>query len=397
MVTRLLPRVLCAATVLGSAATLAVAAVPPAAFAAGELVRTAGPVAGTASTPAWRVVRRIGPAGQTTSLTAVTATGPGDAWAVGCSDCLNGKLLVERFNGSSWRQAALPAAITDGVSAAAIGASSTRNVWIMGGRTSGSVAVRWNGKSWTSSSVPSWVVRSDRAGDVADVLAVFGRSSVWNFSLGATRNPALAARFDGHAWRKVSLPGEPEAVSALAVSDIWAAGPSRKTLGSAHPVNILMHWNGRSWSTVRLPGLKLSGPASGQISGLVALGPRSVWAGVPTGGTVSRLRGLLLHWNGKTWRRVSAPVGSFNFPSANAPIVQDGHGGLWMQANGASSPFPLFLYHYSNGRFTRQRLGINLNLDAFARIPRTRSVWAVGLGANAQDTALQAIIAKDGR
>lgn len=400
MVHRLLPRAVCAAAVLGSVAALGVTAVPAAAQAVGGSAQPAASLAGTAGTPGWRIVRQFGPATSTTGLSAMTATGPADAWAVGgsCGGCQVSKLLVERWNGRSWRKVSLPAAITDNFSSDAISASSASNAWMFGSSlgTNGPVTLRWNGKVWTTSKLPSWVERINPAGDDSDVPAVFGPSNVWNFSLGALRNPALAAHFNGHAWRKVALPGEPDAVSALAANDIWAAGPSRKTMNSVHRVNIAMHWNGHSWHSVPFPRVRFRSPAEGFVSGLVALGPRDVWAGMPTGGTVSRTSGLLLHWDGKRWHRVAAPRGVFNFPTG-APVAQDGHGGLWMQANGPKAPFPLFLYHYSNGRFTRQRIGINLNLDAFAWIPRTRSVWAVGEASNAQATELQALIAKDGR
>ena len=399
MVVRLLRRTVCAAAVLGSVAALGVTAIPRAALAAGP-AQTGGNLAATAGSPGWRIVRQFGPANQTTTLGAVTATGPADAWAVGCSDCKTGKLLVERWNGKSWRPASLPAAITDNVSSDAISASSASNVWMFGGSlaTNGPVAVRWNGKAWTTSTLPSWVVRFDRAGDVLDVPAVFGPSNVWNFSLGAFRNPALAAHFDGHSWHKVSLPGQPEQVSALAANDIWAVGPSRKTISSAHPVDIAMHWNGHSWHAIRVPAVMPKPPLTMFPLGVLALSSRNVWV-MMRSGSVARETGVLQHWNGRSWRRVQVPSSgvALGGTEIGAALVQDGHGGLWFQQDGVKAPFPLFMYHYSNGRFTRQRMGTNLNLDAFAWIPRTRSVWAVGHGSNAQDTALQAVIAKDGR
>jgi hypothetical protein len=78
----------------------------------------------------------------------------------------------------------------------------------------------------------------------------------------------------------------------------------------------------------------------GYVAGLVGTGPRDAWLGVPTGGPVGNLRGELLHWNGARWSHVNTPRGVFNEPTG-APIVQDGHGGLWMQGNTTTSPYPL--------------------------------------------------------
>ena len=112
---------------------------------------------------------------------------------------------------------------------------------------------------------------------------------------------------------------------------------------------------------------------------LVAGGPAAQATPATTGGTVSARRGILLHWNGRRWSRVSAPRGVFNFETG-APVAQDGHGGLWLQDNGRTSPFPLYLYHYSHGHFTRDTMphGPDVNLQSFAWIPGTRSVWAAG-------------------
>ncbi|HEY2549282.1 MAG TPA: hypothetical protein VGI64_01750 [Streptosporangiaceae bacterium] len=399
MVARLLSRAVCVGAVLGSAAALGVAVVPPPAQAAGWSVRSAGLAAAAAGQPGWRIVRRIGPATSTTSLDAVTATGPADAWAVGgsCGGCTVQRLLVERWNGTAWRQARVPSAIATDVSAAAISARSARNVWIIGGSQAADapVAVRFNGSRWTSSRLPSWVVRLDRAGETLEVPAAFGRSDVWNFSLASISNPAVAARFDGHSWHRVFLPGRPDQVSAPAANDIWAVGPSRKTMNSAHPVNFAMHWNGHSWQALRMPAVR---PLTSSPLAVLALGSRNVWVMMRTG-TVSHLTGLLLHWNGRSWQRVKVPSTGVSLGGTEfgRPLVPDGHGGFWFQQNGLKAPNPLFMYHYSGGKFTRQRIGSGLNMDGFAWIPRTRSVWAVGRGVNAQDTALQAIVAKDGR
>ena len=126
---------------------------------------------------------------------------------------------------------------------AAITASSAANAWIRTASSSKPVAVRWNGQRWTASVLPPWVVRIGRSGEADDVAAAISARNVWNFSLSATQNPAMAARYNGHCWVRAYLPGEPTAVSALSASDIWAVGPSRKTMSKpvAQRVYLAMH------------------------------------------------------------------------------------------------------------------------------------------------------------
>jgi hypothetical protein len=402
MVLRFPLRAACAAAVLGSAAALGLIAVPATAQLAGGPAGGTGTSAGPASTPGWRIIRQLGSPDHTTTLFSVSATGARDAWAAG-NCCAQGQLLVERWNGTSWRRAALPAGIAalgEHESTFAVGASSASNAWIFlggvlgGDPPGGPVVVRWNGKAWTSTRLPTWVERLTGAAELDEVPAVFGPRDVWDFSLGAFNNPALAAHFDGHAWRKLFLPGEPDAVSALAANDIWAEGLSRKTMNSDHPVNIVMHWNGRAWRTMRLPIAAETTTGKDRLAGLAALNPRDVWVGVVTSPLAKPSRTLLLHWNGKRWNRVSTPR-----TGLSGPVVQDGHGGLWLMGGSSTPPFPVFMYHYSNGRFTRQRMphGNRLGLRAFEWIPGTRSVWAVGNSALGPGPDLRAVIVKDGR
>jgi hypothetical protein len=75
--------------------------------------------------------------------------------------------------------------------------------------------------------------------------------------------------------------------------------------------------------------------------------------------------------------------------------VQDGHGGLWMQGNGAAPHYPLYLYHYSDGKWTRYLMpdGSSVNLLAFSWVPGTLGVWAVGDDSGFGSTTLKALIA----
>jgi len=74
--------------------------------------------------------------------------------------------------------------------------------------------------------------------------AVFGRPDVREFGQkpGSGKNlgygPAWVLRYNGSAWRQVSAPGTPVVVSAVSANDMWAFGPSAKTVNDARQVII---------------------------------------------------------------------------------------------------------------------------------------------------------------
>jgi hypothetical protein len=349
----------------------------------GALTLMAGSAqAGTAS---WRVVKTLGPNRHNSRMVAVAATGPKDAWAAGlfCEDCTHPQLGVQHFNGHAWHAQTLPSTIAaDDYGVLSLSASSAHDVLMVTSTTPNtSVAVRYNGSHWTASVLPSWVVRLAGSGLDDNVAATFGPKNQWDFSLGALTLSNVAARYNGHTWRRAVLPYGPLNVSVVSANDIWAVGIKNMALPLTKEPTYLMHWNGRSWSSVRIP-MPHAAIFAHFISGLVGMGPKDAWIGLPTGGSVSDLTGELLHWNGSRWSHVPVPSGVFNVPTG-APVVQDGHGGLWMQQDLGL----LYLYHYSGGHWTKQKMpgGRYMNLLGFSWVPGTSSVWAVGL-----DTAFPA-------
>jgi hypothetical protein len=98
--------------------------------------RPAGPVgqARSAGPGEWRTVATV-PAGNSALLTAITADGPGGAWAVGQVFAAGAPApLVEHWNGAAWRRTALPGGLIkpgqpyDPATAAA----GPRDLWVFG-------------------------------------------------------------------------------------------------------------------------------------------------------------------------------------------------------------------------------------------------------------------------
>src|SRR5262249_40374970 len=64
---------------------------------------------------------------------------------------------------------------------------------------------------------------------------------------------------------------------------------------------LIMHWNGTSWTRVTSPNM----PRSGVLRGVSMVSATDGWA---VGEEFSKL--IILHWDGTSWTRVASPAGS---------------------------------------------------------------------------------------
>ena len=361
-------------------------------FVAGAAVVAAAVLPASAATsPAWRVVKTFGPAEGVWSDN-FAVSGANDAWStwIACKPCGGNNpvthFYVEHSAGTTWRQVRVPASLEGAAEASvAIGASAYKNLWLFQPATSSrsprAHVLRWNGSKWRRQAIPSWAVHLNLSGTYDIVPAVFGPKSVWVFSMGvdAFTNPGhYVARYNGHRWTKLQLPAVPNQVSVVSEHDIWALGSTIATKGKPS-TSILMHWNGKRWSTLAVPSAHVPKNATENVLNPVALGPANVWIqrdierGLAGAATL-----YLLHWNGQRWSRVTLAAGI----SGVDYMTPDGHGGLWLAANGPKPSFTWYLYHL-NGKWARYSVpavkGTTVgDLISLNWIPGTRSVWAAG-------------------
>jgi hypothetical protein len=114
----------------------------------------------------------------------------------------------------------------------------------------------------------------------------------------------LAVHWDGRRWQRVDVPGGAglTAVTAIAAADVWAVGAGKNGAGG-----FTAHWNGHSWTEAASPRPAGTAP-SGAISlwSVSAAGADDVWAV----GCDSTEQGapIIQHWNGHTW--ASSPLPS---------------------------------------------------------------------------------------
>ncbi|MBV9380110.1 MAG: hypothetical protein JO242_05505 [Streptosporangiaceae bacterium] len=283
---------------------------------------------------------------------------------------------VGHWTRGAWHDVTMPKSLTPGLSVVAFGASSPRNVWVFQEYPS-NVAVRYNGTHWLAQSMPSWVVDDAHASDNSVDAVAAGSSSVWVFNtydryIPGSPQDHYASWYNGRGWTRTNLPGVPYSADALATNDVWVLGATVKTAGTRQPVWIMMHWNGKSWSSAAIPLPKIPKGATLTDDSLVAVTSRNFWIEQLVTNPQRVLADYLMNWNGKRWQRVSPPV-------ELGPLAEDGYGGIWTAAGGSGTHY--HFYHYSAGHWTRYMApvisyNVAANPQGLAWIPGGRSMWA---------------------
>lgn len=326
------------------------------------------PAQGAVSPTGWRVVATAGSSADPGLMEAVAAVAANDAWAFGALPRPTAPgtytSVVRHWNGSSWRRVTLPAGVSGALSgfpSTVAAGSSAGNIWAF---TGSGAWVRFNGRSWTHGALPR------DQGDVGIITApvVLSSHDVWALGYYNPVSPLpYIAHYNGHRWTITHLFLNTAIVSASALrpGDIWAVGQAN--------TNVLLHFNGSSWRSKRLPAR--AGVAF--FAGVTALSDTQVWITGDTQGLGTVQPGVM-RWTGKTLRFYPLP--------APAPIFNttpDGHGGIWAVAQevGAVPAFTPELWHYTGGVWRHSHIrGADAAdfIDQFAAVPGTRSMWAVG-------------------
>jgi hypothetical protein len=211
---------------------------------------------------AWTRVPSPSIKGDLVSLLSVAATSPRNAWAVGStySTVSGSQTLIESWNGKVWKRVPSPSTVSNGTGLSGVVALSTGSAWAVGcsecglGGYAESLIERWNGKTWKQVAVPS------RAGN-GDLFAVASVStrSAWaaggyyavsgeSFSV-----KTVTERWNGNAWKRVSSPSPGAEASvygldALSTNNAWAVGAYQTVSGSGgSDKTLILHWNGKAW------------------------------------------------------------------------------------------------------------------------------------------------------
>lgn len=138
---------------------------------------------------------------------------------------------------------------------------------------------------------------------IAAVVVVSVAVSGWA-SNGASAHHAGPSATTGY-----SITGVLASVAATSASNAWAVGLNGSPSGPNGPegTTLIVHWNGKSWSRVTNPR-----PVKGYLLSVAAVSATDAWAvGTTPGGKCAACGAtLIMHWNGKSWERY-----------ANAPAI----------------------------------------------------------------------------
>ncbi|HMA36630.1 MAG TPA: S-layer homology domain-containing protein [Chloroflexia bacterium] len=263
--------------------------------------------------PSWLVVPSPNGGTADNVLSGVSAISNTAVLAVGAYTDTNGlaQMLIERWNGTQWNMVAPPVAGTGGSTLQAVSARASNDVWAVGqyrptpGAALQTLTLHWDGSQWS-------VVASPNAGSLDNhllgVVAIAANDAwaVGYYTTSLLPFHTLALHWNGTSWSTVSVPnpsfgGALAAVAAVSGSDVWAVGAYAPDL-SGNGRTLVIHWTGSSWSTVSSPNTGIS-TALGAVAVVTA---GDIWAtGVASDGT--RYLTLAEHWNGAAWSIVPSP------------------------------------------------------------------------------------------
>jgi hypothetical protein len=268
-------------------------------------------------------------------LYGVFCTSAADCWSVGQRS--SGSALVNQimhWNGKSWTQSAAPnpggAGKFDDNELFAVRCLSSADCWAVGeylkGRAWLGEALHWTGKKWYSTAVP--VAGGTGTNDVTELFdstctAADNCWAVGDFGLGNAppeKNLNLILHWNGKKWTRLHPPNPGgsrlgdvnflDAVRCGSATDCNAVGGYGTALTSTDvQLNLVLHWNGKSWSWVRV--VNPAGTGVRKASELVALAcgaPESCWAAGYYGkNEPENFFNAIQHWNGTKWTRVAVP------------------------------------------------------------------------------------------
>ncbi len=247
----------------------------------------------------------------------MSAAGPDLAWAVGYTGWEDSVATSLRtWNGSRWRAVQLE---DNFGGLAGVDSDGPRNAWMLGGGFDASFAQHWDGNAWRRHPLPTYgrdvAVDGRRVAVVTDtaVLTWNGTAFVTEAELGGEETRLKSVDTGGgHTWvtgqRDLDKPvvwhghnGGYETTGALPdgfLNGILQRRPRRRLGGRRHRREaLLLHWDGRSWRRPAIP------QASGELTSVTAFGPDDVWF---AGRDPGRPGGIsVLHWDGRAWTQES--------------------------------------------------------------------------------------------
>jgi hypothetical protein len=247
--------------------------------------------------------------------------------------------LIEHWDGTAWTQAPL---LFQGELSTVV-AVSANDVWALGNAdVDRPEALHWDGSAWQQVAIPA----PQGAVEVELYrMAANAANDVWGVGdwVGTTGDyRTLIEHWDGTAWHIVRSPNPTRynailfGVTALSHGDAWAVGSYIDRLGAQG--TLVLHWNGKAWKRVRSPNPSEHDPVGSThhdgLAAVAAVSARNVWA---VGNYFRRAANgrhsyqtLVLHWNGKHWRQVASPnPGKLGHPNRLYDVAATSGAEMW--------------------------------------------------------------------
>ena len=169
-------------------------------------------------------------------------------------------------------------------------------------------------------------------------------NDVWAVGYVGAVGGTFAEHFDGTSWRAVSTPSPGSgqnallAVTALNSNDVWAVGFYVTAFNQDRPQKTLVeHWDGTTWTVVPSPnvGGNNSTSVSNELRGVIAVSANDIWAfGDTDAFGPEKISNLVMHWNGTTWSIVPTPQPNPRHLKIIDDVIDGGtvipNGNLWL-------------------------------------------------------------------
>jgi hypothetical protein len=296
---------------------------------------------------------------------AALALGRKDVWAFGNTTT---GVSALHWSGGRWKTVRLP----HGFWATDAAASNATDIWLAGYTSTRGEILRYTGHSWASVPVPP------PAHGFPSDMAVINAHDVWAAS-GYNDCSGLCTvllHWNGRTWSDVAVHAGAAQIGASPTGQLWAVGSSKVNRYEQPIGRVLAYiWTGKSWRYVT--GI----PDHGKLAtccGFTVTASNDVWI-------------ENAHWNGRHWSTVRIPAGL----PAGAPMLSDGSGGVWFGAWARLTSRD----RWTNTLlppYTPRWLGPGgVGIYSLARIPGTTTI--IGTGTTGIGSGVRAIIMAFGK
>lgn len=351
----------------------------------------------------WQVVStpNRSPSVLANQLTAISASGPSDAWAVGTAQQVGieggvSSPLLMHWDGKRWRLVA-SAPTAPNAFLLSVASISSQDAWAVGfaGARSGGhqpLVEHWNGSSWSAVAVPA---PPGVASAFSGVFAV-SADDVWavgNTGEGA-KGATLIEHWDGSRWvmtpsANASPPGfesAPDnalvAVGASSHNEVVAVGTTRDGGHVYHADPLIENWNGTSWAIV--PASVPSSGAKTFLESVAVASATDAWAvGASSPANATGGSPFIEHWDGSSW----ASVGAAALPEQGTLFGVASSGQEAWAVGSEGRPVRPLVVHGQNGTWTPDvPVSPASSLLFGVTVAPDGTVWAVGSSGSDQRT-----------